>query len=75
MPALKGHYVYGDWKLGNLWALKYDAGAGKVTANHAIHKPADPKDPTVQPTAFAADENGEVIVLGWRGRLFRIEAE
>ena len=72
IPALQGHYLYGDWRLGNLWALFYDPSAKKVTANHVIDKPADPKNPTVQPTGFYPDENGEALVLDWRGAIFRI---
>jgi len=72
IPALQGHYLYGDWRLGNLWALHYDPDAGKVTDNHQIEKPADPKNPTVQPTGFYPDENGEALVLDWRGAIFRI---
>lgn len=72
IPALQGHFLYGDWRLGNLWALKYDDSAGKVVDNHPIDKPADPKNPTVQPTAFCPDENGEPLVLDWRGGIVRI---
>ena len=74
IAGLKGHYLYGDWKFGNLWALNYDKDAGKVVANVHIEKPADMSNPTVQPTGFYPDENGEPIVLGWRGKIFRIES-
>ncbi len=74
VAGLKGHYIYGDWKFGNLWALQYDKDAGKVIANVAIEQPADPSNPTVQPTGFYPDENGEPIILGWRGKIFRIES-
>jgi len=72
IPALQGHFLFGDWRFGNLWALHYEPEAGEVIANHQIEKPEDVKDPTVQPTAFCPDENGEPIVLGWRGKMFRI---
>ena len=64
--------LYGDWRFGNLWALEYDPAQKKTVANHLIEKPADVKEPTVQPTAFCPDENGEALVLGWRGKIFRI---
>ncbi len=70
---LAGHYIYGDWRLGNLWALRYDSGKKSLARNVVLHKPKDPKDPTVQPAGFYPDENGEVIILGWRGKMFRIE--
>lgn len=72
IPALQGHFLYGDWRFGNLWALHYDSSQKKMVANHQIEKPADVKEPTVQPTAFCPDENGEALVLGWRGKIFRI---
>ncbi len=72
IPALAGHFLYGDWRFGNLWALHYDADSKKMDANHHIEKPADLSAPTVQPTGFYPDENGEAIVLGWKGNIFRI---
>ncbi|MDF1825988.1 MAG: PQQ-dependent sugar dehydrogenase [Verrucomicrobiales bacterium] len=75
IPDLQGHFLYGDWRFGNLWALHYSPEAGKVIANHQIEKPADLKNPTVQPTGFYPDENGEALVLDWRGAIFRILPE
>lgn len=72
IPALKGTFLYGDWRFGNLWALHYDAAQKKVVANHVIEKPADPANPTVQPTGICPDENGEPIYLDWRGAVFRL---
>lgn len=72
IPDLQGHFLYGDWRFGNLWALHYDSSQKKTVANHQIEKPEDVKNPTVQPTAFCPDENGEALVLGWRGKIFRI---
>jgi hypothetical protein len=40
--------------------------------NHLIEKPADVASPTTQPTGFFPDENGEVLVLDWRGAIHRI---
>ena len=71
IPALQGHFVYGDWRFGNLWALKYDAADNSVV-NHLIEKPADVANPTTQPTGFFPDENGEILVLDWRGAIHRI---
>lgn len=73
IPALRGHFLYGDWRFGNLWALHYDAKTGAVV-NHQIEKPADLSKPTVQPTGFFPDEKGEPLVLDWRGAIFRIAA-
>lgn len=72
IPALQGCFLYGDWRFGNLWALQYDAAAKKVVANHVIDKPADPANPTVQPTGIYPDENGEALYLDWRGAILRL---
>ena len=72
IPALQGCFLYGDWRFGNLWALQYDAVAGKVAANHVIDKPSDPANPTVQPTGIYPDENSEALFLDWRGAIFRL---
>ncbi len=72
IPALTGMFLYGDWRFGNLWALEYDSDQKQVTANHVIEKPADPANPTVQPTGIWPDENGEPIYLDWRGSIFRL---
>ncbi len=73
IPDLAGHFLYGDWRFGNLWALQYDP-ATKAVVNHQIEKPADPATPTTQPTGFFPDENGEALVLDWRGAIHRIVA-
>ncbi len=73
VSELAGHYLYGDWRMAKIWALRYDQ--GKVTENHLLHQPEDPKKPLVQPTGFYPDENGEPLVLGWKGKIFRIVGE
>lgn len=72
IPALQGTFLYGDWRFGNLWALHYDPTQKKVVDNLVIERPADPANPTVQPTGIYPDEKGEPIYLDWRGALFRL---
>ncbi len=36
LPEIEGAYLYADYVSGRLWALRYDATSGKVTANHPI---------------------------------------
>ncbi len=79
LPDLAGAYVYGDFVLGKVWALKTDD-AGKVQSNTLLftspQTPADnpKKKPNVliKPTAFGPDASGEVIVLDWNGGLYRL---
>jgi glucose/arabinose dehydrogenase len=79
LPELAGAYLYGDFVLGKVWALKVDE-AGKVLSNSLLFtSPQTPannpkKKPTVliKPTAFAADAAGEVLLLDWNGGLYQI---
>lgn len=74
LSKLAGSYIYGDWGSGRIWALKYDVKAGKKVANELLIKPeVDAKGKArVQPTAFCEDADGEVLVLDWNGKIFRL---
>ncbi|HRQ88681.1 MAG TPA: PQQ-dependent sugar dehydrogenase, partial [Bacteroidia bacterium] len=72
LPDLVGHFLYGDWRSGNFWALHYDPEKKEVVRNLPIEKPADVANPTAQPTGICPDENGEPLVLDWRGAIFRL---
>jgi len=56
-PELVGHYLYADYTSSKIWALKYDAKAGRVTANRPI------KDKSRPVISFGEDEKGEVYLL------------
>lgn len=76
---LQGAYVYGDFVLGKVWALRVN-GEGKVESNELLYTSpqtaaSDPKKkPTVlvKPTAFCANAKGELLVLDWNGGLYRL---
>jgi glucose/arabinose dehydrogenase len=55
-PELVGHYLYGDYVAGKLWALQYDQEAGKVVRNMSIPWNGQPV------LAFGEDEQGELFV-------------
>ena len=69
LPELAGHYVYGDFVTGKIWALHYDEAAGKVIRNMSIPWSGLPV------MAFGEDEAGELFVTtpsaGGKG-IFRI---
>jgi quinoprotein glucose dehydrogenase len=79
LPELQGAYVYGDFILGKVWALKTDD-SGKEQSNALLYTspqtPAtDPKKkPTVlvKPTAFCANAAGEMLVLDWNGAIYKL---
>ncbi len=80
LPELQGAYIYGDFVLGKIWALKTDD-TGKVISNELLYTspqtPAsDPKKkPTVlvKPTAFCANAAGDILVLDWNGAIYKLE--
>ena len=57
VPALEGLYLYADYVSGNVWALRYDEKAKRVTANHTLRQGGFPV------YSFGEDEKGEVYVL------------
>ncbi|MEN3944051.1 PQQ-dependent sugar dehydrogenase [Prosthecobacter sp. SYSU 5D2] len=79
LPELKGAYVYGDFVLGKIWALRVD-NDGKVQSNDLLYTSPqtaanDPKKkPSVhmKPTAFCYDAKGEMLVLDWNGAIHRL---
>jgi quinoprotein glucose dehydrogenase len=71
LPALRGKYVYGDYRFGNFWALTYDRTAGKVAENRKIRAP-DVATNKVMPTAFVEDADREILVLDWNGAIHRL---
>ncbi len=79
-PELKGAYIYGDFVIGKIWALK--AGDdGKVISNEIIYtspqeaatNPKKKATVLVKPTAFCEDASGELIVLDWNGAVYRMQ--
>ncbi len=79
LPDLKGTYVYGDFVLGKIWALRLN-GEDKVESNTLLYTspqepPANPKKKPsvlVKPTAFCEDLTGEILVLDWNGSIYRM---
>jgi len=67
-PALDGVYIYGDYNLGTIWGLRYDATAKKVTAENTLLLQPDNID------SFAEDAAGEIYVLMEDGKIFKITA-
>lgn len=57
LPELGGHYVYGDYDTGRVWAFKYDATAKKATAHRQL------TDTTLRIVAWGQDADGEVVAL------------
>ena len=69
IPALRGAYVYGDYKSGSVWAFKQRA--GKVTEYSQVIGP----NPIRLIASFAEDNAGEQYLLGFQGNIYRLEAK
>ncbi len=58
-PALRGAYIYGDYSTGKIWGARVTA--GKVVWHREL------ADSALQISAFAADADGELLILDHRG--------
>ena len=69
IPALRGAYVYGDYKIGTVWAFKQSG--GKVTEYQQMIGP----NPIRLIASFGEDNAGEQYLLGFEGKIYRLEAK
>lgn len=59
LSTLKGNYLFSDWGMGKVWALRRDGGGTKVRL--LFEKGKD--DPAFNPTVFTADAAGEPLIF------------
>ncbi|MDA1016196.1 MAG: c-type cytochrome, partial [Planctomycetota bacterium] len=64
LKKLVGHYVYGDYVTGKIWAYPVDGGSGA--------KPIELLDAPYQVIAFGADTHDELLVVTYDGTLQRL---
>lgn len=66
LPELSGEYVFADYVIGNIWALRFDSAAGSSVRRIAAHRGI---------AGFGVDpRNGELLLLDHdRGRILRLE--
>jgi hypothetical protein len=67
IPELIGTYLYGDFMSGNIWGLTYDFSRKKVMENKLLLKT------DIEIASFAEDSEGELYVVGYRGKIYEIE--
>jgi glucose/arabinose dehydrogenase len=69
IPDLQGVYVYGDNGSGRIWGLHYDQARGRVSQNELLYESDMPI------TTFGEDENGELFVASYKGKIYRIDPD
>ena len=69
IPALRGAYVYGDYRTGTVWAFKQTG--GKVIEYKQVVKP----NALRLIASFGEDNAGEQYLLGLGGKVYRLEAK
>ncbi len=72
IPALQGYYIYGDWKYGTVWGLRIDEKTKQVVENLVLFKAKNNAEEKFNWTAFCEDSDGEILMLSWGGRIFRM---
>lgn len=63
-PALQGHYIYGDYSTGMIWAAKYDG--AKVTSHFLVARTS------LQISGFGIDHDGELLIVDYGTGLYRL---
>ena len=64
LPSLYGAYVYGDFCSGKIWALRYDG--SRVTEHMQI------ADSRLQIASFGEDQSGELYILAFDEKIYRL---
>ena len=67
LPALQGHYLFGDFCSGRIWAMRHEDGF--------ITGPIEIVRTDFQLPSFGEDEQGEVYLVGFDGRIYRFTAD
>ncbi len=63
-PSLQGHYIYGDYSTGMIWAAKYED--AKVVSQFLVARTS------LQISGFGIDHDGELLVVDYGSGLYRL---
>ncbi|NIN69569.1 MAG: glucose sorbosone dehydrogenase, partial [Anaerolineae bacterium] len=66
LASLVGHYIYGDFGSGRIWALSYDG------VNEPINKELLNSDLSI--ASFGVDENNELYISAFDGKIYRLSS-
>jgi glucose/arabinose dehydrogenase len=67
LPALYGAYIYGDFCSGKIWALRHD---GESVVEHRLIAATRQQIP-----AFGEGPSGELYILSFGGKIYRLERD
>jgi uncharacterized repeat protein (TIGR03806 family) len=62
MPSLRGHYIYGDYDSGRIWALKHED--GEAISNREVGFVSGL-------SSFSEDHDGELLAMALGGEVYR----
>jgi len=62
-PKLYGHYIYGDYSTGMIWAAKYD---GTTVTSHFLAART-----SLQISGFGVDHDGELLIVDYGSGVYR----
>ena len=73
IPEMTGWYVYGDFALNRIWAIRPNVDQGQVTEKREITRTLDANKQLKGISSFGEDANGELLICSWKdGRILRI---
>ena len=61
---LRGHYIYGDYSTGMIWAAKYEA--GEIVSHFVVARSQ------LQIAGFGMDHDGELVIVDYGGGLYEL---
>jgi len=64
LPGLIGHYIYGDYGSGRIWALLYDG------ANDPVNK--ELMDTNLNIASFGVDDKNELYICAFDGKIYKL---
>ena len=69
LPALVGAYIFGDFDTGRIWGLRVDAAGKLAEVDELVDLRQNPK---LAIAAFGEDQGGELTILAFDGRIYRL---
>ena len=73
IPALYGHYVYGDFCTGRIFSFTYDGVTKGPTIEHTAELNPPGPNHIQSITSFGEDKDGELYICDLDGEVFKIE--